>query len=267
MGNTAYQQACIGHTLALAKKYGFDGIMFGGLDASWSWLVPAGTTVASYPTDVSWDAAMQSFLNYAGSAVHADSMLVMANLGGTSGSLWAQWSAPLDGSAEQSWTDGGLGPAQQVPWWTTKLANVAWSEAHHKYALLNSWNQSLAGNTYGLASMLLVADGWSSYATNNDGAGETWYPTYSDAQNLGAPTGSSTLLSNGVYERRFEHGLVLVNPTTSSVPSFALGGSYTAYGMSSATSVAMAPTSALILINGPSPALFNRTTFTCLDVD
>ena len=253
MGDSGYEQACVAHAMALAKQYGFDGIMFDGLNSQWTWCVPSGTTVEKYPSTQSWEAAMQSFLNYAGATVHADHMLAMANLGGTSTSLWEQWTTPLDGAAEQGWTAAGYGPTQQLPWWKAKLDSVAWSEAHHKYAVLNSWSRTLAGNTYGLASMLLVAGGWSSYATNNNdmGAYEPWYPAYTTAQSLGAPLGAYTQLSNGVYERQFENGLVLVNASTNSVPSFGLDGSYSASVGSPVTSVSMGPTAGLIMLRTP----------------
>ena len=70
---------------------------------------------------------------------------------------------------EESWTNGGEGPGQQVPDWSTKLDNVAWSEANGKFAILNSYNTTEAGNTYGLASMLLVAGGWSSSTRQTQG--------------------------------------------------------------------------------------------------
>ncbi len=68
---------------------------------------------------------------------------------------------------------------------------------------------------YGLATMMLAADGHASYATSNTDytSQENWFPEYDTAQQLGAPAGPYTVLANGVYERAFAHGIVLVNPT------------------------------------------------------
>lgn len=251
-GNPSYQQACVAHTIALAKTYGFDGIFFDGVVATLAWSLPAGLVPVEAPNQTAWQNAMTSFVNYAGPAIHAQGLKVLGNMNGvtiTSG-LWQKWTAPLDGGMEEAWTDGGLGVAQQRYDWGKKLANVAWSEANGKLTLLHSYNTSSAGNTYGLASMLLVANGNTSYSTSNADYGgyAAWYPDYSNAQTLGAPAGPYTKLRNGVYERVFSGGIVLVNPNPGAVPSFSLGGhTYSGSGLINVASVSMPGYSAEIL--------------------
>ena len=82
-------------------------------------------------------------------------------------------------------------------------------------AILHSYNTTQAGNAFGLASMLLVANGMSSYSTSNANytSSENWFPEYTTAQQLGTPTAAYTQLANGVYERQFQNGIVLVNPS------------------------------------------------------
>ncbi len=132
-------------------------------------------------------------LTYAGTQLHSNGLLAVANMGGVAGysGLWQQWTAPIDGGEEESWTDGKLGLAQQIPFWASKLANAAWSQANGKLVILHSWNTTQAGNAYGLASMLLIAGGSASYSTSNSRYTncETWYPEYTTAQQLGAPLG------------------------------------------------------------------------------
>ncbi len=99
--------------------------------------------------------------------------------------------------------------------------------------------------------MLLAASGNASYSTSNTNvtSAENWFPEYSTAQALGAPAGPYSILRNGVYERAFSNGIVLVNPTMSWMPGFSLGGGlYSGSGLSSVSSVSMAPTSGLILL-------------------
>ncbi len=254
VGNRAYQRACVAHAIELAKRLRFNGIFLDGIAASFPFELPpnARSTSIKYPTVASWQAAMYSMLAYAGHALHAHKLSVVANIGGAvlTRGLWQRWNAPLDGAEEESWTDGGLGLAQQLPWWREKLANVAWSEAHHKYAILHSYNPSEAGNVFGLASMLLVAAGHASYSTSNVNvtSDEAWYPEYGAAQRLGGSAGRYTRLHNGVYERVFAHGLVLVNPTTHSVGRFSLGRRrYSGSGLRRAGVVSMGPISGLIL--------------------
>jgi hypothetical protein len=252
LGNAVYQQACVANMVSLAKRYGFDGVFIDDLPATWQWDLPVGASVPEYPTNAAWQGAVTSFVNYAGPALHAAGLMSVGNLCGTPSApgLWQQWSSPLDGAEEESWTDGGAGPAQQAHDWPTKLADVAWSEAHGKYVLVHSYSTTQAGNDFGLASLLLVAGGHSSYSTSNANytSAETLYPDYSSAAQLGAPAGPYVRLGNGVYERAFSGGIVLVNPTLQAIPSFSLGGgAYSGSGLTAVRSVAMGPTSGLIL--------------------
>jgi putative glycosyl hydrolase-like family 15 (GHL15) protein len=255
VGNPAYQQACVAHADSLAQSLGFDGIYFDDVTANVAWTFAPGITCPEYPTATAWQAAMYSMITYAASN---SALPIVANIGGSTAApgLWQKWTAPLFGAEEESWTDGGAGPAQQVPFWTTKLLNVAWSEANHKLVILHSYNTSEAGNVYGLASMLLVANGESSYSTSPTYATtETWYPEYDTAQALGVPLGSFTRAANGVYERDFQNGVVLVNPTTTSIGAFTIGGgTYSGVGLTNVSQVSMGPTSALILLRDPVPA-------------
>jgi hypothetical protein len=253
VGNPAYQQACVAHAAALAKQYGFDGIFFDDANAYIGWSLASGVRLAQYQSVSAWQAAEYSQLSYVGPALRAQQLLVVANIGGSTvtAGLWAKWTTPLDGSEEESWTDGGAGLAQQVSAWPTKLANAAWSEAHGKLALLHSLNGTETGNTYGLGSMLLVGAGRDSYSTSNTNTitQEVWYPEYSTAQQLGAPAGAYTRLANGVYERVFANGIVLVNASNNTIPSFSLGGGiYSGSQLTNAKSVSMGPTSGLILL-------------------
>jgi Hypothetical glycosyl hydrolase family 15 len=258
VGNPSYQQACISHALGLARRLGFDGIFFDGVGAKLGYNFGGSPTmtIPAYPTIASWQAAMYSFLSYAGATIHAGGRKVMANIGGAvwTPGLWQKWNGPLDGAEEESWTDGGSGLAQQLPWWTQKLADVAWSEANGKTVMLHSWNTSEAGNVYGLASMLLVAGGRTSYSTSNGNivSYEAWYPEYGLSAFLGAPLGRDRRLPNGVYERRFAGGVVVVNPTGHGVGSFSPGrGPFFGSGLSGVSSVSMGPTSGLILLGHP----------------
>jgi hypothetical protein len=258
VGNPGYQQACISHAVGLARKMGFDGVFFDGVGAKlgYNFGGSPNMTIPEYPTVASFQAAMYSFIAYAGPTIHAGGKMVIANIGGATWTpgLWQQWNGPLDGAEEESWTDGGQGPAQQLPWWGQKLGNVAWSEANGKIVLLHSYNTTQAGNVYGLASMLLVAGGRTSYSTSNGNIVnyEAWYPEYLASAFLGAPLGSYRRLSNGVYERHFAGGVVAVNPSSNAVGPFSLGGGpYSGSGLNAVSSVSMGPMSGLIMLGHP----------------
>ncbi len=250
LGNPAYQQTCATNAINLAKQYGFDGIFWDTADGNLGDFLGSGVSVPEYPTQASWQAAMGSALAYLGAAMHAAGLLSIANISSIDQATWEQWAGYNDGVEEESWTDGGLGLAQQIPYFQQKLAELSWTAAHQKYEILHSFNAGETPDTFGLAAMLLAANGYASYSVSNaNNADETWWPEYGTAQQLGAPTGPYTILANGVYERAFANGIVLVNPTGSSVPSFSLGGgSYSGSGLMNVQSVSLGPTTALILL-------------------
>ncbi len=250
--NPSYQQACFANAIALAKKYGFDGVY---LDEISAYPVgdAAGTVIPEYPTNAAWQAGITSLLQGAVAAFHGAGLLAFGNVGATwlTPGLWQQWAGILDGAEEESWTGYTNGFAPNVPEMPQEIANVAWSEAHGKYTIVHSYSTSEAGNTYGLAAMMLGAGGHTSYSTSNANytSAEIFYPEETQAQQLGLPTGAYFRLSNGVFERVFQHGIVLVNAASSAVASFSLGGGvYSGSQLTNVSSVSMAATSGLILL-------------------
>jgi hypothetical protein len=252
VGNQAYQDAGIARVVAMARAAGFDGVFLDDANASLRWVVAGGSGASiRYPTDAAWQAAVYSFFTRVAPQLHAAGLEVVANIGGSTVTpgLWQKWNTPLDGAMEESWTDGGEGLGQQVPDWSAKLENVAWSEANGKFAILNSYNTTEPGNTYGLASMLLVAGGRSSYDTANSRyQTETWYPEYDTAAQLGDPLGGFTVLPDGVYRRDFANGVVLVNPSTSPAGVVGLGATFSGSGLTDVSSVSLGATSGVILL-------------------
>jgi hypothetical protein len=254
VGNAGYEQACMAHATAMAKQAGFDGLFLDDVTAIPHNEMAAGVTMAQYPTPGAWNSAMSSMVTAAAAQAHAQGLLVVGNIGGatTANGVWQQWNSQLDGAEEESW--GGSGsPAQQLYSWHTKLAEAQWSAANGKIALLHSYASSEAGNTFDIASMLLTADGKASYSTSNANLtnSEGWYPEYDTAQRLGAPAGPYKQLANGVYQRAFAHGIILVNATAQAIGRFSLGGgSYSGSGLAGATSTQMAAQSAQILLAG-----------------
>jgi hypothetical protein len=252
VGNPAYQQACATNASALARSHGFDGIFWDVVEGNLGYTLRPGITVPEYPDNTAWQTAMNSALAYLGPAMRAQGLLSIGNVGdAASTAQWEQWVGHIDGVEEESWMDGGSGLAQQIPWWSQKLTEMSWALANGKYEIAHSYSSGEAANTYGLAAMMLLANGKASYATSNVNytSDENWFPEYDTAQQLGAPAGAYTVLSNGVYERVFDKGIVLVNPSANTIPSFSLGGgSYSGSGLSGVQSVGLGPTSGLILL-------------------
>ena len=97
---------------------------------------------------------------------------------------------------------------------------------------------------FGYATMLLAGDGRAHFALAHDYSNETWFPEYD--YDLGRPTGPATQDHDGVHRRRFERGLVVVNPTATT-RSVALDGLYRGSGLARARTAVLPPTSGLIL--------------------
>jgi putative glycosyl hydrolase-like family 15 (GHL15) protein len=250
VGNAAYQQACVARAVTLAKQYGFDGVFWDDIETN-TFAFPSGIYSPEYPTATAYYDSFLSFTQYSGPQIRGQGLLSIGNICDATPTQWQALTTPMDGSEEEAFGDGGAGLAQQIPFMANKLKDVAWSEANGKYTLLHSYNTTEAGNTYSLAAMLLVAQSRSSYGTANNCYTycETWYPEYTTAEQLGTPSGTYTTLANGVLERRFANGIVLVNATSNSIPAFSLGGgTYTGSGLTSVGSVSMAPTTGYVLL-------------------
>ncbi len=250
VGNRGYQAQCASNAAALAKKYGFDGVFFDLVDGKLGRDVDPGISIQGYPTRGAWEGAMNSALAYLAPALRAQGLLTFGNVSGVEDSgMWEQWVGHLDGVEEEAWTDGGRGLNEQVPFWPAKFTELKWAMANGKYEFVHSYSTNEDANTFGLAAMLLAGSGHASYSASNAATtDEYWFPEYDAARALGAPAGPYAVLANGVYERAFAKGIVLVNPTDHRIPEFWLGGGrYTGSGLAGAQSAGMAPTSALIL--------------------
>lgn len=247
VGNTAYQQACVSHALSLATQYKFDGIYFDGAAADLAYAVPAGVTVPKYPTRAAWQPAVYSLLSHATPQIHTQHRLLVGNIGGgaTQAGLWQKWTGAMDGSMEESWMDSSVSY-----FWPQMAADTAWSEANGKIALLHSHYTTETGNTFGLAEMMLVARGKSSYSTSNVNYqnSELWFPEYRTAQSLGAATSGSTRLGNGISARAFANGVVLAKTSGSPATVNLLGGTYSGSQLSKVTRATMSTSSGLILL-------------------
>jgi hypothetical protein len=247
--NPGYLATCATNAAALAKRYGFDGIFWDTADGSL--FNELHRSVPAYPAPSAWQHAMGTALAYLGRSMNGRGLLAFANIANTSGpAMWEQWVSHLNGVEEEAWTDNGFGLERRVAPWPVEFTELRWAMNHGKYEFVHSYNHGEGANRFGLTSMLLATNSRASYSTTNGATtDEYWFPDYDGAAALGPPAGRYRVLSNGVYERAFANGIVLVNPSTRSIPTFWLGGDrYSGSGLVNVRAVAMAPTSGLILL-------------------
>jgi hypothetical protein len=252
VGNAEYQQAGLASVIAQLKAGGFDGVLLDDANASLRWVIAGGSAeCAKYPTDQLWQAAVYSFLRNVAPALRRAGLLVVANIGGstsTSGGVWQKWNGPLDGAMEESFTNGGIGrDSIRNGEWLPKFRHAVWSEAHQKISLDHARTRTRGGARYGLATMLLAANGNNSFYASEHYATEVWWPEYRTARALGRPLGGARVLENGVYRRNFEHGAVLVNPHAHRASRVQLGGLYSGSGRHNITNVTLRATSGVVL--------------------
>jgi hypothetical protein len=235
-GNPRVQRACLSGAVSIAKRGGYNGVFWDMVSTSlfWAGLSPANCGSASCRSDANWHAAIASFVVRVSAGLHAHGLLSIGNISGGavrygSGGP-AYWRAfqrdGLDGAQEESFTSGTNHLPVSPTVWKQEVANDKWSETHGKIFLANAdVTSSQTLNTYGLATLLLAAHGHSSWDTADGdyATGEYWFPAYDAARKLGQPLAPYTVRSNGLYVRRFHHGIVIVNPTRHAVSAGAFG--------------------------------------------
>ena len=98
--------------------------------------------------------------------------------------------------------------------WTIQLKELRDTERAGKLfiGITHSSIHDARAAVYGYATELLAGDGKAEFAMTGNYSGEPWFSEY--GYQLGSPAGAYTEKSSGVYERKFQSGLVVVNPTT-----------------------------------------------------
>jgi hypothetical protein len=266
-GDAAYDAACTRHAEALAKSAGFDGVFWDEVNPYADFAISSncvegyqGTPCWNTPT---WQTNMYRLVQAIGSTSSASGLMAIINDGSGTTTQWDRWAAApgISGSMEESFVGSYTGNSVPYPQWQSELADEVWSEANHKYLMgvhYDPHQDQESLDTFGLATMLLAADGYSSYnstvTTLTDGS-YNWWPEYTTAEDLGAPTGAYTTTTSGsatIYERKFANGIVVANPTTSLSGSVALGQTYTGTGNepTNVSSVTLPAQTGLVLTRG-----------------
>jgi hypothetical protein len=252
-GVQSYQQRWADNVISELNTQGWDGVFMDDVNATVKYHTSA--KLAKYPTDADYQAAVRSGLAYIGPRVQAAGKLAVANIGAWSeyysaGTDWLQF---LSGAMDEQFEKWGTSTTDgySTDWgaggWATHLNMVKACESQGKLFLGITHSQSTdaAAARYGWATVLLAAGGHSSFALADDYTHETWFPEYD--YDIGDPLAAETRDASGVHRRAFQHGLVLVNPTSSS-QSVSFGGTYSGSGLTSATSTTMGPHTGLVLV-------------------
>jgi len=250
VGSASYQQRWADNVIAELISQGWDGVFMDDVNPTMKYHYDVGS-VAKYPSDAAYSAATRSALAAIGPRVRAAGKLAVANIGS-----WSEYSAVgngwlqlLDGAMEEMFLKWGNSAGQGYGGtgrWDQDLRLLKEADRQNKIflAITHSGATDVQAARYGYATMLLGSNGRGYFALAQDYTSETWFPEYD--YDLGDPTAAETADASGVHRRRFERGLVLVNPTASS-QGVSFERSYSGSGLTNATAATMPPYSGLIL--------------------
>lgn len=255
VGSRSYQDAWAANVIAEAKAEGWDGVFLDDVNSTLKYhLEPS--RVAKYPSEAAWAAATRSMIATVGPRLRRAGFLAIANICCTREHLgvWKDWLRFLSGGMDETFAKWGRNASEGYIWdwgasgWKAQLDEVAEAESQQKYFL--GVSQSGAADPraarYGLATMLLAANGRSTFTMASDYTNENWFPEYEAAGRLGAPAGDYRRVGVA-YRRDFVGGVVLVNPGQAAV-TVDLGGSYALPDGTAVSSLALEPTSGALLL-------------------
>ncbi len=258
IGNRAYQRAWATSVRKELVGQGWDGVFMDNVDPTIRYY-HATDDVRGYPTDAAYAAAMTSALAHITPVIHGAHKLVMANIGSWPSyeAIGMGWLKYLDGGMDERFTKftdvPGAGYRSSEEW-SAELSILRQTQREHKWfmGIAQSSDHDLAAARFGWATMLLGSSGRASFALQNDAdyGIETWFSDYNAP--IGKARGAEIADSQGVHQRRFANGLVLVNPTATA-STVALGGRYSGDGLSAVRRVRIGPHSGLILVSDPAP--------------
>ena len=250
IGNSAYQARWAKNVLAELQARGWDGVFMDDVNPTMRYHYdPA--KVAKYPSDAAYSAATRSALAGITPSIRAGGKLAVANIGAWSSysSTGTDWLRYLDGAMDEMFLKWGnaAGQGYDASRWQTQVNEIKAAARQGKQfiGITHSDPTDAKAARYGYATMMLATSGGhGSFALAHDYTQETWSPEYD--YDLGSPTAVDTKDANGVYRRRFQRGIVLVNPTTVT-KHVDFGAYYRGSGLARTRSTDMAPTSGLVL--------------------
>jgi hypothetical protein len=258
IGNPAYEQRWADDVLAKLRSGGWDGVFMDDTNPTMKYHYDV-TSVAKYPSDAAYSAATRAALAKIGPQLRAAGKLVIPNFG-----AWREYASTVNGWLQ--YVDGGM--EEMLGKWSNDagqgyLTGADWDLQLNAIKAAQSAGKAYLGVThgsatdsqaalYGWGTVLLAAQGKASYALSDDYASQHWFPEFD--YDLGSPSGAEAADATGVHRRAFAKGLVLVNPTLSTVV-VGFGAPYSGSGLHGATQATMTPHSALVLTaDGSAPA-------------
>lgn len=250
IGNADYQRQWAENVLYELQVEGWDGVFMDDTNPTIKYHYTP-SRVAKYPRDAAYSAATRSALATISPRIRGAGKKVVANIGSWSEyySTGIDWLDYLDGAMDEMFLKWGnsRGQGYDPGRWQTQINEIRETQKRGKdfIGISHSDSDDDRAARYGYATMLLAGDGRHQFfALAHDYARENWFPEYD--YDLGEPLGPATRDDDGTWRRRFERGLVVVNPTAAA-KHVNFGASYRGSGIARAGSSSMDATSGLVL--------------------
>jgi hypothetical protein len=274
IGNPSYQQRWASDVAAFISSVGADGVYIDDVLGDPA-LLTGNVWPAKYPTHQSWNDAMASFIAYVGPYMKSHGLYIAVNaknfIPGDAGSndgsndvTWWQRLAPnVNGLLSEYWQQNPNSVSQSfsdcacswLGWWSKwqRLETTAQAAGDDFFSLIYGAGTDARTIRYEKASFLMD---W-----NGKGGGMIWNPTDTGdpwnadwTQDIGTPTAARYQVGVG-WRRSFTNGTALINTSSTSSQSFALGASYVMSDGSVTSNVTLAPMTAMTLSSSSSVTL------------
>jgi Hypothetical glycosyl hydrolase family 15 len=231
VGNAGYQHAFVTDAQRLIRTTGVRGVFIDVVLADLR-TATSGVVPAKYPTPEAWEAAMVSFVAHVGDALRANGYYVVVNAAkfvrgdprsndGTFAREFAAELAPhVSGVAVEYWLQApsdlslrGMGSTWRDHWdgWENLMQAVQ-GEGADFFGIMYGSSHDVQAMRFGRGTFLLDWDGkGGAFIFSLIDQSDPYEPAW--VTQLGVPDGNKFPRAGGVWQRRYTHGIVLVNPT------------------------------------------------------
>jgi hypothetical protein len=262
VGTPAYQEEWAANVIAELRANGWDGVVIDNANVDESPYL-GGRTMWEYPTQASYQAATRSFLARVCPEVIAAGFLCLPNIQAhrvlANDDLWADWVQFTSGGTREYWMKWGTGTSGRFggPGWSDLVRVFERVQVAGKIFLPSTYAPltDIASIRYARASFLLAWDGGpsASIVAPTPEATDPW--SEEATVEIGKAAGRR-YFACGVWQRDFEAGKVVVNPSTS-LRHVPLGGTYELPGGSRVSELDLAPRSGAVLRTPEPDVSFN----------
>ena len=257
VGVPSYQQRWIENVSRFLRANRFSGVFIDSVGGDLSGST-GGRFTSKYPNDQAWERAMTAFIKHVGPALRKQGFFVAANAWKEyprTPAWWREIAPATDALMVEYWQQNPNNLSElytsDAPSWTARweywesLVEVAQRAGSSFFGLQVGDPSDVRMMRYGRASFLLAWNGKrGAYFFSPRAPVDPWHQAWT--ADVGPPVGERYRVGVG-WRRAFKHGTVIVNPSVSRRQTFELGALYNLPGGTTARSVTLEPTTALIL--------------------